>query len=76
MTDTNSERARPLVARRGIDLVLFCKNNDFSKILAPDGEDTLYARLKRQAPPVWLRPIALPKPVGEMFDLYSAQPAD
>ena len=75
MTDLDDRRARQILARRGVALVLVCKRNDFSAILAPDAKDTLYARLKRRSAPAWLRPIALPAPIDEMFDLYAVQPA-
>ena len=76
MTDLDDHRARQIMARRGVELVLICRGNDYSNILAPGAKDTLYARLKRQAPPAWLRPIVLPAPINEIFMLYSVQPAD
>ena len=64
-----------LVRRRGVDLILTCERGPHdSYFYAGRGSDVLYRRLQKGEAPAWLKPVALPPPLGETFRLYEVTP--
>ena len=62
------EKARTLLARRGVDYVAFCTTSGELDHLVEPGSDALAAALKRNAPPPWLAPV--PDPAGGATRVY------
>lgn len=63
--------AQALVEARGIDLVLLCQSPpERAFYAAPHGEENLYARLDRGAPPTWLELVELPEGLDRQAKLY------
>jgi len=58
-----------LVRQRRIDLVLLCRHAG-GGAYRKDAARSLYQRLKENDPPRWLRPVALPEPLGRGFLLF------
>ena len=80
MTATEPQAARQILGARGVDLILLCPTPVERTFFAPrPGEaaegPTIYARLSSEAPPPWLRPVALPPELAAHFKLFAIQPA-
>jgi hypothetical protein len=57
---TDAAAARSIAARRRLDLVVVCAGEPEAVLYRGAGSPTLYDALMREAPPAWLRPVALP----------------
>jgi hypothetical protein len=74
MSDTDGREARHLIEKRGIGLILICRKKNLERFLPTDTVSaTLYTHLKRQTPPAWLMPVALPDALSEDFALYAVK---
>lgn len=73
---TGDESAsRDLIRQRGVDLVLLCRTPaERTFYAAPDGEESLYARLTGNSPPAWLAVVDLPEPLAAQAQLYRVLP--
>lgn len=69
-----TETAREIVRRRGIDWLLFCPRGSESLLYRREGETTLLDRLSRGEAPAWLKPIPLPSPVSDEYLLFEVRP--
>ncbi len=71
MVASDQEMARDLIEQRQVDLILLCQSPaERSFFAAPAGEETLYQRLDRGAPPAWLSDIELPPGLQNQANLY------
>jgi hypothetical protein len=72
---TDTAKARKLAADRGIDTVMFCtraKERSWYKS-AETSDGSMFERLSRNAPPDWMKPVALPDELENfrLFDVIS-----
>ncbi len=73
-TDTDMAKARDLVEKRGIDLIVACIGK--STYRRPvDSPDTLDSRLRRGWPPDWLQPLELSETAGRLYRIYRVEGA-
>lgn len=71
MAASDQDTARDLIDQRRIDLVLLCQSPaERSFYAVPEGEQTLYQRLDRGTPPVWLSSVELPPALRNQAALY------
>ncbi|MDP6343450.1 MAG: hypothetical protein QF491_07960, partial [Alphaproteobacteria bacterium] len=71
---SDPERAREIVDRRRVDLVLACPADRESRLYRGDGaKPTLLDRLAAGTAPAWLRPIPLPADLAAWYRLYEVR---
>jgi hypothetical protein len=64
--------ARAIVHQRGVTLILVCPTLDEARTYYEVGTPgTLYERLLKNQPPDWLKPVELPAPLRDDFQLWS-----
>jgi hypothetical protein len=64
-----------ILRRRGVTLILVCPTLDESQAYYERGTPgTLYERLIENRPPTWLKPVELPMPLREDFQLWAVSP--
>ena len=64
--------AQAILRRRGVTLILVCPTLDESQTYYDLGTPgTLYERLVENRPPAWLKPVELPAPLREDFQLWA-----
>lgn len=77
--DTGDDKARGIVAARGIDAFLICAAHPAKMLMTPDGgapdpndksDGTLFRRLAEGHPPVWLKSAPWPEGVKTGYVLY------
>lgn len=68
------EKARAIIERRGVDLVLVCRGTEeATDYRRGNGGDTLFRAMEAGAAPDWLTPIALPEALAESFLLFEVR---
>jgi hypothetical protein len=75
MEARDDETARAILVRRGVTLILICPTLDEARTYYEVGTaGTLYERLLNNQPPDWLKPVELPAPLRDDFQLWSVSP--
>jgi hypothetical protein len=69
-TATDDAAARALVAARGIDLIMICRNDRENALYRDDAGRTLFSRLEDGRVPGWLIRVPLPADVPAAFSLF------
>ncbi|MDH5750766.1 MAG: hypothetical protein OEY85_15760, partial [Rhodospirillales bacterium] len=72
MSDEGDEAARRILARRGVDYVVICRNSHDALRYLHDGRNTLYRKLASGMAPAWLREEPLPAEAARYFKMYRA----
>jgi hypothetical protein len=75
MTAPTDEAAYALVKNRNINLIILCISSNEAEIFTrPDGQSTLYQRLRQEQVPAWLRGLQLPPELASSFQIFEVLP--
>jgi hypothetical protein len=67
----DTEKARSMMAERGVGLILLCPNSPEQNFYtATNGAEALYGRLSANDPPDWIEPLPLPDELRDGFKLF------